>query len=219
MPEARARRRRQHLPAFDATDLPVRPDYVAAIAARVDTVTLVSRWFNAVACRATPAQAAALQALPGVAAVLPWPTREAQAAAVGPEAGPDEAAPDSRCLQAPTFQLSNYLFPQVSKATSSHAPTTTKSASPEVPKPPSPHFRQRLPAGPAPGGPPRRPGPARGRLAGAGPAHCRVRRGLSGPARPPGLCRAAGQPAHCGHPRLSCATPTTCTSAGATAPR
>ena len=40
---ARARRTRQHLPAFEATDLPVRLDYVAAIAARVDTVTLVSR--------------------------------------------------------------------------------------------------------------------------------------------------------------------------------
>ncbi|MDQ2792667.1 MAG: hypothetical protein M3Y12_01465, partial [Bacteroidota bacterium] len=65
-PEARARRRRQHLPAFEATDLPVRPDYLAAIAARVDTVTLVSRWFNALSCRATPAQAAALRQLPGV---------------------------------------------------------------------------------------------------------------------------------------------------------
>ena len=72
-PAAQARRARQHLPAFDVTDLPVRPDYVAAVAARVDTVTLVSRWFNAVACRATPAQAAALRALPGVAKVEEWP--------------------------------------------------------------------------------------------------------------------------------------------------
>ncbi|UOQ95862.1 S8 family serine peptidase [Hymenobacter sp. 5317J-9] len=78
--EAQARRARQHLPAYDATDLPVRPDYVAAVAAHVDTVTLVSRWFNAVACRATPAQAQALAALPGVRAVVPWPLREAQAA-------------------------------------------------------------------------------------------------------------------------------------------
>ena len=70
---ARARRVRQHLPAFEATDLPVRSDYVAAIAARVDTVTLVSCWFNAVACRATPGQAAALRGLPGVAAVAAWP--------------------------------------------------------------------------------------------------------------------------------------------------
>ena len=70
---ARARRARQHLPAFEASDLPVRPDYVAAIAKQVDTVTLVSRWFNAVACRATPEQAAALRTLPGVAAVAAWP--------------------------------------------------------------------------------------------------------------------------------------------------
>ena len=80
-PAARARRIRQHLPAFDATDLPVRPDYVAAVAARVDTVTLVSRWFNAVACRATPAQAAALRALPGVANVEEWPIRNVEIAA------------------------------------------------------------------------------------------------------------------------------------------
>ncbi|MDQ2772283.1 MAG: hypothetical protein M3Y54_17495, partial [Bacteroidota bacterium] len=52
-PAAQARRVRQHLPAYEASDLPVRPDYVAAIAAHVDTLTLVSRWFNAVACRAT----------------------------------------------------------------------------------------------------------------------------------------------------------------------
>ncbi|MGY3087329.1 serine protease AprX [Hymenobacter sp. UYAg731] len=80
-PAAQARRARQHLPAFDATDLPVRADYVAAIAGRVDTVTLVSRWFNAVACRATPAQVAALRALPGVAKVEGWPVRNVEIAA------------------------------------------------------------------------------------------------------------------------------------------
>ena len=70
---AQARRARQHLPAYEASDLPVRADYVAAITAQVDTVTLVSRWFNAVACRATPAQAAVLRGLPGVATVVAWP--------------------------------------------------------------------------------------------------------------------------------------------------
>jgi serine protease AprX len=72
-PAARARRQRQGLPAADFTDRPVRPDYLAAVQARVDTLTLVSRWFNAVACRATPAQAAALRQLPGVLAVEAWP--------------------------------------------------------------------------------------------------------------------------------------------------
>ena len=81
-PAAQARRARQHLPASEASDWPVRADYVAAIAARADTVTLVSRWFNAVACRATAAQAAALRQLPGVAAVQVWPLREARVAAV-----------------------------------------------------------------------------------------------------------------------------------------
>ena len=79
---ARARRTRQHLPAFEATDVPVRPDYVAAIAKRVDTVTLVSRWFNAVACRATPEQVVALRDLPGVLNVSVWPQREVQAASI-----------------------------------------------------------------------------------------------------------------------------------------
>jgi len=51
----------------------VRPDYVAAVRARADTLTVVSRWFNGVACRATPAQAAAIAQLPGVARVAPWP--------------------------------------------------------------------------------------------------------------------------------------------------
>ena len=89
-PEARARRRRQHLPAFETTDLPVRPDYVAAIAARADTVTLVSRWFNAVSCRATPAQAAALRQLPGVRLVTRWPSRAVEATSLAPE--PENAA-------------------------------------------------------------------------------------------------------------------------------
>ncbi|WP_227785271.1 S8 family serine peptidase [Hymenobacter sp. BT770] len=80
-PAAQARRGRQHLPAFETTDLPVRADYVANIRARVDTITLVSRWFNAVACRATPAQAAALRTLPGVLSVERWPQATAQIAA------------------------------------------------------------------------------------------------------------------------------------------
>ena len=80
-PAAQARRVRQHLPASEASDRPVRADYVAEIKARVDTVTLVSRWFNAVACRATPAQAAALRQLPGVAKVEEWPLLNAEIAA------------------------------------------------------------------------------------------------------------------------------------------
>lgn len=89
-PAARARRVRQHLPPSEATDWPVRADYLAAITARVDTVTLISRWFNALACRATPAQAAALRALPGVRAVISWPAGRGQAAGVQPD-GPGAA--------------------------------------------------------------------------------------------------------------------------------
>jgi len=72
-PAAQARRRRQHLPAADSTDFPVRPDYLRAVRATVDSVLLVSRWFNTIACRATPAQAARLAHLPGVRCVTPLP--------------------------------------------------------------------------------------------------------------------------------------------------
>ncbi|NML64199.1 S8 family serine peptidase [Hymenobacter sp. RP-2-7] len=72
-PAALARRRAQGLPLLEATDLPVRPAYVAAVRAHVDTLTVVSRWLNGAACRATPAQAAALRQLPGVAEVRAWP--------------------------------------------------------------------------------------------------------------------------------------------------
>ena len=114
-PEARARRRRQHLPAFDATDLPVRPDYVAAIAACADTVTLVSRWFNAVSCRATPAQAAALRQLPGVAAVQRWPMREAQATAARPATAPQEASAGARLSLSSKLQGPRTPSPQAPK--------------------------------------------------------------------------------------------------------
>ncbi len=117
-PEARARRRRQHLPAFEATDLPVRPDYVAAIAARVDTLTLVSRWFNAVSCRATPAQAAALRQLPGVASVQRWPLRVAVVAAVNQPTTARDANSTSFQVrsQATGNQVPRFPSPQVPKA-------------------------------------------------------------------------------------------------------
>ncbi|WP_140468590.1 S8 family serine peptidase [Hymenobacter nivis] len=85
---ARARRARQHLPAFEESDRPVRADYLARIRAAVDTVTLISRWFNAVAVRATPAQAAALGALPGVRAVAAWPQQPARAAVAARRVAP-----------------------------------------------------------------------------------------------------------------------------------
>lgn len=72
-PQAQARRQRQHLAHFDSTDLPLRPDYLQAVRATADSVLLVSRWFNAVACRATPQQAAALRQLPGVVRVEALP--------------------------------------------------------------------------------------------------------------------------------------------------
>ena len=102
---ARARRTRQHLPAFEATDVPVRSDYVAAIAKRVDTVTLVSRWFNAVACRATPEQAAALRDLPGVLDVSVWPQREVQAASLSAGAATSRTTAGPKPISANDYLL------------------------------------------------------------------------------------------------------------------
>ncbi|RSK43986.1 S8 family serine peptidase [Hymenobacter rigui] len=89
---AQARRQRQHLPAADSTDFPVRPDLVALVQGTADTVTLVSRWFNAVACRATPAQAARLRQLPGIASVRAWPMTPVQPAGRPAAARPLTAA-------------------------------------------------------------------------------------------------------------------------------
>ena len=105
-PEARARRRRQHLPAFTASDLPVRPDYLAAIAVRVDSVTLVSRWFNAVSCRATLVQAAALRQLPGVLGVARWPGRTAEVAGIASERKADvEIGGDKKTISVNDYVL------------------------------------------------------------------------------------------------------------------
>ncbi len=90
-PAAQARRRRQGLPTFEASDLPVRPDYLARVRAGSDTITLVSRWFNAVACRATPAQAAALRQLPGVMRVASWPEPPALSALASRPAAPTQS--------------------------------------------------------------------------------------------------------------------------------
>ncbi|WP_460621291.1 S8 family serine peptidase [Hymenobacter tenuis] len=89
---AQARRRRQHLPASDSTDFPVRPDYVARVQALSDTITLVSRWFNAVSCRATPAQAAALRLVPGIRSVTAWPQADLVMAA-RPRSSSDKIKP------------------------------------------------------------------------------------------------------------------------------
>ena len=94
-PAAQARRRRQGLPAYEASDLPVRPDYLARVRAGCDTITLVSRWFNAVACRATPAQVAALRQLPGVRQVARWPEAPAQAALASRPVAPSRKQPGS----------------------------------------------------------------------------------------------------------------------------
>ncbi|SET43370.1 S8 family serine peptidase [Hymenobacter actinosclerus] len=90
---AQARRRRQHLPAADSTDFPVRPDYLARVNSLTDSVTLVSRWFNAVSCRATPAQVARLRLLPGVRSVEAWPERPLLTAAAHPRPAAPPAPP------------------------------------------------------------------------------------------------------------------------------
>lgn len=108
---AQARRQRQHLPPCDSTDFPVRPDYVRQIRALTDTVTLVSRWFNAVACRATPAQAAALRRLPGVRAVELRPAAPLTPASQRPAPADWElSAADRQLAQRQTGSLGGPIF-------------------------------------------------------------------------------------------------------------
>jgi serine protease AprX len=106
-PAAQARRSRQGLPPFETSDLPVRPDYLARVRAGSDTLTMVSRWFNAAACRATPTQAAALRRLPGVVRVVRWP--EAAAPPATALASRPRLAAPSR-IDGPTISASDYLL-------------------------------------------------------------------------------------------------------------
>ncbi|WP_169515057.1 S8 family serine peptidase [Hymenobacter norwichensis] len=93
-PAAQVRRLRQHLPAFDQTDLPVKATYIVQVQAYSDSVLFVSRWFNAVACRATAAQLTALAKLPAVRRVTELPDRPllptARLPAVRPVVGKDK---------------------------------------------------------------------------------------------------------------------------------
>ncbi|GAB2942657.1 hypothetical protein GCM10027048_04110 [Hymenobacter coalescens] len=116
-PEAQARRRRQHLPAADTTDFPLRADYLRQVQAAVDSVTGSSRWFNAVACWATPAQIAGLRRLPAVRAVALMPgvpqqparrTRQplaARPAACSPDSTPRLTAAERQLAQRQTRTL------------------------------------------------------------------------------------------------------------------
>ncbi|MBC6698736.1 S8 family serine peptidase [Hymenobacter puniceus] len=99
---AQARRQRQHLPAADSSDFPLRADYLRAVREHTDSVLLVSRWFNAVACRATPTQAAALARLPGVVRVS---RLEALALLPASQAAPTDALTTDRPLSTADRQL------------------------------------------------------------------------------------------------------------------
>lgn len=67
--KAIARRQLEGIGLMDSTDFPVNEKYVQQVAQLVDTVCAVSRWFNAVACRASSQQVALLMQLPAVRAV------------------------------------------------------------------------------------------------------------------------------------------------------
>jgi len=60
------RRIREGISINDITDYPLREDYVKQVSALCDSVCGVSRWFNAVACKADELQIAQIQSLPFV---------------------------------------------------------------------------------------------------------------------------------------------------------
>ena len=121
-PAAQARRHRQGLPPADATDRPVRPDYLAAVRRRVDTLTVVSRWLNGVACRATPVQAAALRRLPGVAAVVAWPVVSRLRPAAHPIDNKEDTSTNSLAAISPAdYQLARQQTASLGRAELSQA--------------------------------------------------------------------------------------------------
>lgn len=83
--KALERRVRQHLPLSDEKDKPVKAEYVAQVATLSDSVTGQSRWLNAVACFATPAQITSLRKLPFVVEVVPMQEKPAVLASVAAE--------------------------------------------------------------------------------------------------------------------------------------
>ncbi len=70
-PKAIERRLRHAQDLFDALDFPVREDYLQTISGMVDSLDVVSRWFNAVSVYATPRQLAAIGQLAFVDRIEP----------------------------------------------------------------------------------------------------------------------------------------------------
>ncbi len=69
-PAAIARRLNHGLDIYDSLDLPVREDYLQQVDHVVDTIRMVSRWFNAVRVMARPMQIVKLEEMPFVRKVL-----------------------------------------------------------------------------------------------------------------------------------------------------
>lgn len=70
-PKAIERRLRHGQDLFDPVDFPVREDYLVQTGALVDSVTGISRWFNAVSVFAKPSQLTLVEALPFVDHIEP----------------------------------------------------------------------------------------------------------------------------------------------------
>lgn len=78
------RRLRHNLPLNAYTDRPVRSDYAATVSNMVDSLKLVSRWFNAAVVYASNEQIAAVEALPFVTEVEYMTPLQVQAASTKP---------------------------------------------------------------------------------------------------------------------------------------
>ena len=108
--KALARRSHKGLPLSDEKDKPLNSAYVSKITSLTDSVTGTSRWFNAVACFATPVQVKALQQLNFVAEVLPMPAKPMVVAEVATEEINDLKADDLEILKNQTLSLGSATF-------------------------------------------------------------------------------------------------------------
>ncbi len=101
------RRQQQGIPLVEFSDVPVNTEYIRSVAAYCDSVSYASRWFNALACYASPEQIKRVSALPFVAAIEEMQAYEATLTSFDPES----LSPGGRnLLQAQTARMQREAF-------------------------------------------------------------------------------------------------------------
>ncbi|MFC5269672.1 S8 family serine peptidase [Adhaeribacter terreus] len=104
------RRQRQHLPLFDETDKPINAKYRHQIISLSDSVSGESRWLNAIACFAKPAQIEQLRKLDFVREIIPFQQQPAILAEIPEKYKVTLKADELEILQNQTASLGAAVF-------------------------------------------------------------------------------------------------------------